>query len=169
MDTYLDSLFDPVLSDGNGVSVSCSFMPNSDKCKYNKKHIIWKLNAAIYGKKLTNITWMHEENNWSLDPHSVIDWVYQMCSVSARSPTLGVIMLPLYRISHRIEHTLFFAFIFIILVYIYCCCFLGAYIKNLDWGHLFFTFSVKGTCLNIIIFCSLKNPRLVITNQPPVV
>ncbi len=100
---------------------------------------------------------MHEENNSSLDPHSVSDWVYQMCSVSARSPTLGVIMLPLYRISHRIEHTLFFAFIFIILVYIYIVVdFLGAQIKNLDWGHLFFTFSVKGTSLNIIIFCSLK-------------
>ncbi len=50
-----------------------------------------------------------------------------MCSVSARSPTLGVIMLPLYRISHRIEHTLFFAFIFIILVYIY--------IVVVFWGH----------------------------------
>uniref|UniRef100_A0A8C1X0L0 Myosin XVAa n=1 Tax=Cyprinus carpio TaxID=7962 RepID=A0A8C1X0L0_CYPCA len=56
MDRYLDSLFDPVLSDGNGVSISCSFMPNSNKCKYNKNNIIWKLNAAILAWLLCCIT-----------------------------------------------------------------------------------------------------------------
>lgn len=72
-------------------------------------------NLTIYGKKLQNTSWMHKEYNRPFDPHSVSDWVYQMCSAGARSPALKLIRLPIYRISHNIKRTSISAFNFIIL------------------------------------------------------